>query len=77
MILFVPYLELKISILSSLIGGQKIVTALKLEQILTSFHLLQFESPMQEIILAWLMLILAIWQDILLQRCLIESKFKV
>ena len=58
MILFAAYLELKISILSSLISGQKTVTALKLEQTLSSFHSLQFESPMQETILAWSLLFL-------------------
>ena len=59
MILFAAYLELKTSILSSLIGGQKTVKALKLEQILTSFHSLQFESLIQGIILAWSLLFLA------------------
>ena len=77
MTLFVIHLEPKISTLTSLTNGQKTVTALKLEQILTSFLSLQFESLIQGIILAWSLLILATWQDILLQRCLIESKFKV
>ena len=77
MILFAACLELKISTLASLTNGQKTVTALKLEQTLTSFHSLQFESLMQGIILAWSLLILATWQDILLQWCLILSEFKV
>ena len=73
MISSVVYMELKISTLLSPISGQRTVKSLKLEQVLKPSHLLQLESPMQElIIIVWPPLFLAISQDLLLQSPLMD-----
>ena len=68
MTLFVMYLELKISILSSLISGEGlIVIALKLGPILVLSHSPHLEFLIWGIILAWLPLLLTTSWEILLQ----------
>ena len=66
MILFAVYLELSSSILSSLISGKGIVTTLILGPTPVLTHLLQLELLIGGIILAWSLLRLTTYWEILL-----------